>query len=349
MDTSRDIFQDNSLPESTQQLLCHNCAVIKTVDEFYPHHTGKQGCRQPCIDCYNGFARIRYQHRMAKRKWVASAICHPSPIQKCIEGFSICGHCSTLKLQCDFVADKSRKAGMRPICKACSNKINTPKKSIQRAKDPEKARSHTRQWYRKWRATQTVKRCINRIRTDQAGRQFLVCNHCHADKPIEEYHIHKYSKRGRSQPCKPCRALLMRQCYANASPESYTKRQIRGHNRRARLRGLPATFTAQDHAFMLQYWGYACVTCGNQEGLFGHTLASDHWIPLNSPDCPGTVPCNMVPLCDGTLGCNTGKNDTDPHLWLIKKFGKRKAVIIEKKIAAYFDVVRKRSQQDMAS
>lgn len=109
--------------------------------------------------------------------------------------------------------------------------------------------------------------------------------------------------------------------------------------RRARKRHLPATFSATERTFMLQHFGYACVACGNQEGLFGFTLADDHWIPLASPACPGTVATNMVPLCHGIGGCNNSKSDTDPHLWLVERFGIRKAAKIEKNVHAYFALV----------
>jgi hypothetical protein len=62
----------------------------------------------------------------------------------------------------------------------------------------------------------------------------------------------------------------------------------------------------------------------------------DHWIPLSSPGCPGTVATNMVPLCHGIGGCNNSKCDRDPQGWLLEKFGERKALEILERIPAYF-------------
>src|SRR5262245_36706706 len=73
--------------------------------------------------------------------------------------------------------------------------------------------------------------------------------------------------------------------------------------RRARKRNLPDTFTIEERQFMLEYWHHACAICGNQDGFFW-TLADDHWICITSPDCPGTVAENMIPLCHGKGGCN---------------------------------------------
>lgn len=114
-----------------------------------------------------------------------------------------------------------------------------------------------------------------------------------------------------------------------------------GSLRRARVKGFPSTFTEEEQHFCRAYFHYACAICGREEG-FEWTLAMDHWIPINSPHCPGTVATNMIPLCDGVSGCNTRKQDTLPERWLIKRFGKRKAAAILKKIDAYFAAVSAR-------
>lgn len=114
--------------------------------------------------------------------------------------------------------------------------------------------------------------------------------------------------------------------------------------REARKRDLPATFTTKARTFMMAYWGYACAVCERQEGLFGWTLADDHAIPLSSPDCPGTVASNMLPLCHGRGGCNNSKKDKNLHVWLVARLGKRKAAVIIKRITAYFDMIRQHAE-----
>lgn len=90
----------------------------------------------------------------------------------------------------------------------------------------------------------------------------------------------------------------------------------------ARKRSLPDTFTERDWQRALEYWGYKCAVCGRPRGLW-HTLAADHWIPLTSPDCPGTIPTNIIPLCHGEGGCNNSKRSKMPEVWLISKLGKK--------------------------
>jgi len=92
---------------------------------------------------------------------------------------------------------------------------------------------------------------------------------------------------------------------------------------------------------MMSYWQQTCAVCGREEGLW-HTLAIDHWIPLASPECPGTIASNMLPLCHGIDGCNNSKKHSPPEVWLLQRFGKHKAKQIIAKIASYFAVVQER-------
>src|SRR5512141_2961524 len=87
-----------------------------------------------------------------------------------------------------------------------------------------------------------------------------------------------------------------------------------------RKRKLPDTFTDQDWQRALEYWDYKCAVCGRPRGLW-HTLAADHWIPLSDPECPGTIPTYIVPLCHGEGGCNNSKRSRSPQAWLEAKLG----------------------------
>lgn len=133
--------------------------------------------------------------------------------------------------------------------------------------------------------------------------------------------------------------------YLAAHPE---RTRIYKQNRRARECGLPSTFTAEQARFALDYFHNSCAYCGRQfHDLFGErTLAFDHFIPLSSPDCPGTTAGNMVPVCHGVDSCNLSKNACDPETWLIRRFGKRKAREISARIQAYFEVARRSGRND---
>lgn len=102
--------------------------------------------------------------------------------------------------------------------------------------------------------------------------------------------------------------------------------------RRARKANLPDTFTAQDWQRCLSHFSGCCAVCGRSTA----TLAMDHWIPLSSPDCTGTIPANIVPLCHGDLGCNNRKADKDALTWLVEAFGEKEGRQIFDKVQAYF-------------
>lgn len=119
--------------------------------------------------------------------------------------------------------------------------------------------------------------------------------------------------------------------------------RIAGHRRRARKRNLPDTFTKQDWHRALDYFDHRCAVCGKPAD-FWRVISPDHWIPLANPNCPGTVPENIIPLCnstkDGEGGCNNSKQAREPIEWLIDKFGQRKAKRILARIEAYFALVK---------
>jgi hypothetical protein len=105
--------------------------------------------------------------------------------------------------------------------------------------------------------------------------------------------------------------------------------------------GLPHVFSPEEESFCRAYFQYACAICGKEEG-FQWRIVMDHWIPLTAEDCPGTIATNMIPLCHGNEGCNNSKRNKDPEIWLIARFGPRKARQILARIRAYFAVVIER-------
>jgi 5-methylcytosine-specific restriction endonuclease McrA len=113
-----------------------------------------------------------------------------------------------------------------------------------------------------------------------------------------------------------------------ANPE---KVKVNHHRYRASKRNLPNSFTAADWTIALDYFGHSCAACRQGLMFLSH---GDHWIPLSSSDCPGTVPHNMVPLCST---CNTSKQDKVPADWLIERFGKRKGTAILRRIEAFLE------------
>lgn len=118
--------------------------------------------------------------------------------------------------------------------------------------------------------------------------------------------------------------------------------RVTGQRRRARKRSLPDTLTPIQWQRALDYFNGCCAVCGRQlNDLFGTRIAAmDHWIPLVSDECPGTIALNCVPLCHGENGCNNSKKATPPADWLNWKFGSRQGALILTRIEAYFTWVK---------
>lgn len=120
--------------------------------------------------------------------------------------------------------------------------------------------------------------------------------------------------------------------------------KLASQRRRARKLTLPDTLTMEEWVFALEYFHGCCAACGRQlMDLFGsHTVAMDHWIPLTSPDCPGTIASNIIPLCHGLNGCNNSKYNRDAFEWLVWKFGTNEAQRIMTKINGYVNHLKLR-------
>jgi hypothetical protein len=150
----------------------------------------------------------------------------------------------------------------------------------------------------------------------------------------------------------PERKAYMREYMYEYLTTSQGKDVIRAknHRRRAAERNLPNNWTPADMTYALDYFGGCCAYCGRPlNGIF-HMMAFDHYIAVNDKraDNPGTVPTNMLPACHarkdapaGTPACNNGKHNKPPEVWLVERFGKRKAATIIARIEAFFETVRR--------
>jgi hypothetical protein len=141
-----------------------------------------------------------------------------------------------------------------------------------------------------------------------------------------------------------------------ATPESRRQQGLLLRQRYlARKKGLPDTFAEVHLDFMMRYWQYACAICGREDSWW-FRLACDHWIPLSSMACPGSVPGNMIPLCHGIKGkpldlitCNHSKGRQLPEDWLRRRFGRRKVRTILQRIQAYFRAAEQCANDEMPS
>lgn len=209
--------------------------------------------------------------------------------------------------------DKTNKSGFSYSCKECA-KARTRQWTADNS-ERNKARSKARYVAKKPEYQAYRKRNADKIREEKrAWRK--------ANPDLVKKHKSESQKRHRAA------ANARSRKFAHANP---VKIRIGVERRRARKRSLPDTYTSDEWLFALQYFGHACAYCGSPE-----RLTADHFIPLNSPDCPGTVADNMIPACHI---CNSGKCDNDPVAWLVERFGDERAHEILSIIGAYSEYV----------
>lgn len=119
------------------------------------------------------------------------------------------------------------------------------------------------------------------------------------------------------------------------------KVRAKEHKRLARIRELPSNFSPADWNAALEYWHGVCAYCGKQRDFWFY-IEQEHFVPVALGG--GYTVDNIIPACKY---CNSSKCDSDPHEWVIKKFGKRKGKEILARIEAYFEWARQR--EDKAS
>ena len=221
-----------------------------------------------------------------------------------------------------FYFEKKGKGGFRSICKNCMNSIDRQYRETHR----EAIKENKHLYYEE-----------NREIILEQQKSYLQGNR----DSIVQYRRFYYEKnkerllRGNAQYRKDNRAAVNERSRQWSSRNGERKR-IACRKRRTLKHSMGYKFNPSDWQTCLNYFHGCCAYCGAQQD-FWHVLEMEHFIPLSHPDCPGTIPSNIVPAC---RSCNASKRNNDPYKWLILMFGKLKGRIIAEKIHSYFVVVQ---------
>lgn len=251
-----------------------------------------------------------------------------------------CGECKPLK---EFSPKKSGKYGRRAQCKECRRVPHLKKQREARQLCEERAQNG-----------EAVKLCTQcekckplsefSANTRSSDGKKAYCKQCRSEyyhanaeeiaKRTQAYYVENsetirayrrayYRENEQHENQRNRRYYQVNQTTIRKKNALYRKRnpaikKASEQRRLARKRNLPDTFTAEDWQRALEYFDHRCAVCGREPDEHV-TLAADHWIPLASPDCPGTIPENIVPLCHGLGGCNNEKQDLNPRTWLRRK------------------------------
>lgn len=314
-----------------------------------------------CLKCYNAHARQLEKYRNSRKLSPKSGILYIPQSLKC------CTKCGEWKLASvpSFKIHKKGRALLTGWCRECykarwrewakgkEQELSAKGKAYHNAhrehhlekskewkrRNKERVLNYTREYHNKPEVKKRYSALQKKYRNKEGAKERQARRY----KEYRTANKDKIAAQNRLKRADPRYKEQHRQ--RNAKYRKSSKGKL-GKQRdlivyRTRKRALPATFTKEQWKRSLDYFNHKCAVCGRDlTGLF-HTAAADHWIPLTSPDCPGTIPTNIVPLCQdrkgGEGGCNNSKGNKDPSVWLISKFGKRKAAEVMKRIETYFE------------
>jgi len=315
--------------DSVSQKTCIRCRQTQPQGQFYRDRSKADGLTPYCKSC---IAEMRGYTRRTEI---------PVP-----DGYRICTKCGTMypATKEHFYINRMGKYGLFSRCIRC----HTGNDRVHNKLMPEgykqccscKKIKLLSAFYKKQRNPDGYQyRC-----KDCSGKDWKSYKAEHTDelhrKRIDRYWANADPRRAKD--------VTRRKDWRKSHPEEVQaikrrSRRMCWHNRKARERNFPSDFTTADWQYALDYFHECCAFCGRQlNDLFGvRAVAVEHWIPLSSQNCPGTIPENIVPACHGKDGCNNHKATKDPETWVFDHFGKRRGRAIIKRIREFFATVRK--------
>jgi 5-methylcytosine-specific restriction endonuclease McrA len=251
-----------------------------------------------------------------------------------------CSKCGEWKPREAFYKARKHSDGLMSHCKSCQSEMSRR----YREANPDKERARRKASY-----------AANAEQRRQYSRDYREANPDRVRANSRSYYeAHKDEVREKTQQWRVANAESLKRYYrdtyaANRDDRRRQARERRARNvemarksarawqranlnsgrlyakrRRARESGLPATFTVADWQAALDHFGGCCAVCGAPG-----TLHQDHWIPLTSADCPGTVRWNMIPLC---VACNLSKHARPPAEWIAERFAPVEGAAIQRRI-----------------
>lgn len=229
-----------------------------------------------------------------------------NPYAGLLPGFKRCTTCDVVlpASSAHFHSNKTTRDGFHGTCKEC-------------------AKARTQKWYKenKERARESNKR-YRATNRDTIREQHAIWREAH-----KEYTARKSREWRKDNPD----AATRKTKEWRKRNRSRVRERTRLYNtqRRARLKGLPDNYNLDDWKQTLEYWGQQCAACSGTDNLH-----ADHWIPINSPECPGTIKTNMVPLCER---CNKSKAAKPPQDWLRESYGIEFGKVILDSVENYFN------------
>lgn len=296
---------------------CSRCGEVKALNEFHRNKNVKDGYRNICKKCRSEEEGIGYRQPVAEG------------LKKC----SKCGLILPVTHEYFYTASQKKLASK---CRDCSHKDY----SVNRDRYIKTRREH-------WNKNASE---INKKRREEYGKdpqkvlkRNKAWNDAHREDVRRQKREYYWSDEQRRERLKeyakdkywnnPEKSKNRVREWRQRKPDHIRlKTRIYKQRRDTRKHNLTHNFDQVDWQTCLGYWNFCCAICGSDEDLH-----MDHWIPLASEHCPGTIPENIVVLCEK---CNCSKGNRNAEHWLNEKTAKDVAKRKLAEIETYFEYVK---------
>lgn len=233
------------------------------------------------------------------------------PTKKC----RVCGGVFTYD---KLVKNMDCIGGVESFCKHCDNERRRIQRQLQGEIYRKKCRDY--RWKNHARIRENEKRYKNSHREEvrAAGREYWRLRPEKHRENSRRWRIHNRE------------AAIQRTIrWQKKNPDKVNQyKHVSQQRRLAKKHSLPSTLSTKDWICCKSYFKNCCVYCGIKT-----KLTADHYVPLASPACLGTVANNILPAC---ISCNSSKHRKNPVYWILDKFGHTKAMEILENIQSYF-------------
>lgn len=223
----------------------------------------------------------------------------------------------------------TEKGKLRNECRNCKKKYNQEYHERNREKQNAKSRDYyaeNTEYLRKYARTYYNEHHEEIL--EKARETYLVKRDRKLVYQLNYYHKNRDKELIRMRTRYQQNPESFRQSSRKIYRENKERYIFYSYRRRARVRQFPDNLTLEEWQAALNYWNNSCAYCGKPG-----EITADHYIPVSSPACPGTVASNIVPAC---WTCNCSKKHSEPNEWMKWKFGEDRAREIEARIQAYF-------------
>lgn len=314
-------------PEGTKR--CSRCSSVLLLAEFGKASSSKDGYRSTCKFCEAELGG--WTHK---------------PHEILPEGQQRCTRCHEIFPATKewFKIDNRKENGITTWCRKCAVDYSREWYEQKLEDDPEysakqyqKHRDYHRAKGREWYINNTERHRESSKKWREENREHVR----ELDRKRYQKHRDKVIRKSREwrENNKTQYRNYNLEWFKNNPERAVAIRKGRDSRRRARKRQLPYSLKPQQWLYCLEYWEHKCAVCEDVAEI----IHADHWIPLSTPNCPGTIAENIVCLCSH---CNVTKQAKNPEQWLIEKLGKNLAIQKLTEINAYFEFVINRKNEE---